>query len=76
MSEDAASKTKRKQEMLALQALGVRLVTLNADQLALIELPEPLATAVAEAKRVRSREGHRRQLQYIGRLMWEVDAKL
>ena len=73
MSEDAASKTKRKQEMLALQALGVRLVTLNADQLALIELPEPLAAAVAEAKRVRSREGHRRQLQYIGRLMREVD---
>ena len=73
MSDEAPSKTKRKQEMLALQALGERLVTLNADQLALIELPEPLAAAVAEAKRVRSREGQRRQLQYIGRLMRDVD---
>jgi ribosome-associated protein len=73
MQDDAPSKTQRKQEMHALQALGQRLVALNAAQLAAVELPERLREAIAEAQRIRSREGHRRQLQYIGRLMREVD---
>jgi ribosome-associated protein len=73
MRDDAPSKTQRKLEMQALQALGERLVALTAAQLAAIDLPEPLREAVAEAQRIRSREAHRRQLQYIGRLMREVD---
>ncbi len=73
MPDDAPSKTQRKQEMHALQALGRRLVTLNAAQLAAVELPEALREAIVEAHRIRSREAQRRQLQYIGRLMREVD---
>jgi len=53
--------------------LGQRLVEINAEQLASIELPERLREAVLEARRIRSREGRRRQLQYIGKLMREVD---
>jgi ribosome-associated protein len=48
-------------------------VELNADQLARIELPERLLDAVLEARRIRDFEGRRRQLQYIGKLMREVD---
>ncbi len=73
MHDDAPSKTQRKREMHALQALGQRLVALNADQLGSIELPEPLREAIADARRIHSREAHRRQLQYIGRLMREID---
>jgi ribosome-associated protein len=73
MRDDAPSKTQRKLEMQALQALGQRLVGLNTAQLATLALPEPLGEAVADAQRIRSREGLRRQLQYIGRLMREVD---
>jgi ribosome-associated protein len=67
------SKTRRKKEMHALQALGAALVELADAELDRIELPEELAAAVREAKRIRSHEGRRRQLQYIGRLMREVD---
>jgi len=67
------SKTRRKKEMHDLQALGVALVELPGGQLDALELPEALATAVREAKRIRSHEGKRRQLQYIGRLMRDVD---
>jgi len=73
MQASSPSKTQRKRAVEALQALGVRLVALNAEQLAAINLPEDLRAAILEAKRVRSREAHRRQLQYIGRLMREVD---
>jgi ribosome-associated protein len=77
MHEDSASspvsKTQRKKDMHALQALGVELVELPDSQLAALTLPEDLAQAVREAKRISSHEGRRRQLQYIGRLMREVD---
>ena len=57
-----------------MQALGAELVELAEGQLAALPLGEPLAQAVLEAKRIRSHEAKRRQLQYIGRLMREVDA--
>lgn len=59
--------------MQALQELGAQLVALNAEQLARIELPERLHDAVVEAQRIRDFEGRRRQMQYIGRLMREID---
>lgn len=73
MQDEFVSKTKRKQEMHGLQALGEALVDLPEAQLAAMPLDDKLARAVLEAKRISSREGRRRQLQYIGRLMREVD---
>lgn len=67
------SKSERKRAMQDLQKVGARLVELNATQLAQIELPEPLAEAILEAQRIGDFEGRRRQLQYIGKLMREVD---
>jgi ribosome-associated protein len=73
MQEQPPSKTKRKRDMHALQALGEQLVVLSEEQLTRIELPDALREAVVDAKRIRSREARRRQLQFIGRLMREVD---
>jgi ribosome-associated protein len=70
---EPVSKTKRKQEMHELQALGVALVELPEAQLRGLELGEGLRQAVMEAKRLTSHEARRRQLQYIGRLMRDVD---
>ena len=72
-NEERPSKSQLKRDMEALQALGQRLVEINAEQLASIELPERLREAVLEARRIRSREGRRRQLQYIGKLMRDMD---
>ena len=71
MADEIVSKTKRKQEMLELQALGAALVELPESQLDFLE-PE-LRDAVLEAKRISSHEARRRQLQYIGRLMRDID---
>jgi ribosome-associated protein len=67
------SKTQLKKQMHELQSLGERLVELNPEQLASIGLPGELRDAVDEARRVKSHEARRRQMQYIGRLMREVD---
>jgi ribosome-associated protein len=59
--------------MDALQALGARLVELNKERLAKIDMPEELRDAVRDAQRMSKHEARRRQLQYIGRLMRDVD---
>jgi ribosome-associated protein len=75
MQQDVVSKTRRKNEMLELQALGAALVELSDLQLAQFALEPALREAVAEAKRIRSHGAKKRQMQYIGRLMREVDAE-
>src|SRR5688572_2735229 len=59
--------------MHELQALGAALVRLSDSQLEIIEIPEKLLAALLEAKRIKSHEAKRRQMQYIGRLMRDVD---
>jgi ribosome-associated protein len=39
-----------------------------------MQLPESLLAAVLEAQRLNKREARRRQLQYIGRIMRDIDA--
>lgn len=73
MQEELVSKTRRKREVEELQKLGASLVDLSPAQLDSLALPEELLAAVREAQRIRSREGHRRQLQFIGRLMRSLD---
>jgi ribosome-associated protein len=72
--DEIVSKTRRKREMHELQALGVALVRLAEAQIATLDIPAELREAVLEAKRIRSNEAKRRQMQYIGRLMREVDS--
>ncbi len=67
------SKTQRKKAMHDLQELGAQLVDLNRERLGEIALPLELLRAVQEAKPIKAREARRRQLQYIGRLMRDVD---
>jgi ribosome-associated protein len=59
--------------MHALQQLGVRLSELSAERLAALGLPERLADAIATARTLTGHEARRRQMQYVGRLMREVD---
>lgn len=73
MSDELPSKTQRKRQMHELQALGAALVDLNDEQLASVDLPERLLDAVNDARRMTKFEARRRQLQYIGKLMRDVD---
>ena len=68
------SKTQRKREMTALQDLGAELATLTEERLAAVELPDFLREALTEARRITGFEARRRQMQYVGKLMRQVDA--
>lgn len=68
------SKTQRKREAHALQALGAQLVALPRAYLARIALPDALREAVVTAQSLRPHGARRRHLQYIGTLMRQLDA--
>jgi len=68
------SKTQRKKDMHALQAIGEQLVELDPKKLAEFDLPEILVDAITLARPMQKHGARRRQLQYIGRLMREIDA--
>lgn len=73
-AQQPPSKTQRKRDMHALQALGADLVALTPQQLERVDLPEALREAVEFMHRTTRHEARRRQMQYIGRLMRGVDA--
>ena len=68
------SKSELKRTAHAQQALGKRLTRLGIRQLKTLELPEALLGAVDEFHRLpKSHLARRRQLQFIGRLMRDID---
>ncbi|MDD4928693.1 MAG: ribosome biogenesis factor YjgA [Gallionella sp.] len=67
------SKTKIKKQMHDLQDLGEELVGLSRDQLAQLDIPESLRDAIKERHRINKFGAQRRQMQYIGKLMRDVD---
>jgi ribosome-associated protein len=69
------SKSAVKRAMTELQDLGAELVALSVDQLKKIDLPDDLRQAVRDCQRFTQHEAHRRQLQYIGKLMRSLDAE-
>lgn len=72
------SKQQQKRDAEAAQSLGTELVKLPADQLnTLVDklaLPDKLREALLSCRTIKAHEAHRRQLQYIGKLMRGIDA--
>jgi ribosome-associated protein len=72
--EDFISKTRRKRESAELQDLGAELVKLSPEQLARLDLPETLREAVLACQGITKHEARRRQMQWIGKIMRNVDS--
>jgi ribosome-associated protein len=67
------SKSALKREMSHRQAVGESLVKLPAEQLQQMTIPGDLREAIMAAQKMPQRGAHKRQLQYIGRLMRSVE---
>jgi ribosome-associated protein len=74
-AENSISKSQKKRNMIALQSVGEELVALSTDVINKMDLPDELRVAILDAKRIPNSKhgGNKRQMQYIGRLMREVD---
>jgi ribosome-associated protein len=68
------SKSELKRQMTALQAIGESLVALSEKQLAQIPVgDERLLLAIRETRRIKSNNARRRHMQFIGKLMRDID---
>jgi Uncharacterized protein conserved in bacteria len=72
-ADDTLSKSARKRHMHALQNLGDRLAGLEPARWQELALPEALLDALTELRRLKAHEARRRQMQFIGKLMRELD---
>ena len=71
--QEGRGRSARKRASHELTRLGEELVALRPVQLAALALPERLEDAVAEARRLTSFGAKRRQVQFIGKLMRQLD---
>lgn len=71
--EERPSKSQLKREMHALQALGETLIAMKPAELARFPLSDDMLRAIEETSRIRSHEGRRRHMQYVGKLIRKED---
>jgi ribosome-associated protein len=74
LNEEKPSKSSRKREAVALQALGEELTRQSRANLERLPLDPVLREAVEAYRRLSKRLAQRRQLRFIGRLMRDTDA--
>ena len=67
------SKSQKKREASALQDLGMQLTQLSEEQLQRVPLPNNLLDAILAARKIHQHGGLKRQQQYIGKLMRDID---
>jgi len=67
------SKSQKKREQTARQDLGEQLIGLPDELLDSLSLDERLYDAIHAARRMKSHEAQRRQKQFIGKLMRDID---
>jgi ribosome-associated protein len=75
MTEEFISKSQRKRDAHRLQKLGETLVSLPQTELDALPLTDTLSMAIQEARRLTKHGARRRQLQYIGKLMRQIDCE-
>lgn len=70
---DRPSKSQLKREMTALQKLGEELLAEPKERIKRLPLPEDVRDAILECQSIKSHEGRRRQLQYVGKKMRSLE---
>lgn len=75
LEEDEKSKSQVKREAHELLDLGAELLKLPKEQFAKIDLPETLHDAITEGQRITQHGARKRHMQYIGKIMRNVDAE-
>ena len=67
------SRSEKKRQSIALQHMGEELTRLGPQEVKNLDLPADLREALQLYARIGDHEGRRRQMQFIGRVMREID---
>ena len=69
------SRSQKKREMIALQKHAEKLMTLSPELVKKCGLPDYFIEEVLDAMAIKAHEAKRRKVQYIGKLMRDIDAQ-
>ena len=69
------SKSQRKRDADSIRDLGARLAELSSKDLASIELPEDVQSAIEELSRIKSNSARKRQLGFLAKRLRNVDVQ-
>ena len=72
---DRPSKSQIKRELLAITELGKQVVELPLDKVKQLDLDEKTLDAIRTAQKITGREGRRRQIHYVGKLLRTADTE-
>ncbi len=67
------SRSQKKRESTAMQDKALEFINLSRKKLEEMEIHEDIIVAIEDYKKMNSHEAKRRQMQYIGRLMRELE---
>lgn len=70
---DRPSKSQKKRDMIALQKLGEQLAVEPKDRIMRVPMPDDLRNAIFECQRTKGHEARRRQMQFIGKKMRDLN---
>lgn len=67
------SRSQRRREALEVKSLATELIKLSPARLGRVPLDEQVRSAVMEARQIRSNVAHKRQMQYVAKLLRRID---
>jgi ribosome-associated protein len=70
---DRPSKSQLKREMTALQKLGEELINQSHERVKSVPMPEEVRDAILMCQSIKDHEGRRRQLQFVGKKMRNLE---
>jgi ribosome-associated protein len=73
MEDSIKSKTELKKEAEAIQDLGIKISELSDSLIENLSLPKSVIDAIFDYKKIKKNSAKRRQAQYIGKLMRDID---
>ena len=73
--DELISKSQRKRDADAVQNLGKNILALSQEAQNSLDLPESLVNALNDARKIKKNSALKRQLQYIGKLMRNIDVE-
>ncbi len=72
-NKEFVSKTELKKESKEIQAFGKKISALSLEEISTFNFPDNISSAIKDCKSIKSNAAKKRQVQYLGKLLREID---
>ena len=72
-NKEFVSKTELKKDSKKIQAFGKKISELSSEEISSFKFPDTILKAIKDCKSIKSNVAKKRQVQYLGKLLREID---